>query len=91
MTHGPIELTPLRASIFGNLNLELGTVTEQVLVSSAATPVQTASAERFTSAHGKPVTNLNMYGRTVTSLVALSPGVVDTIGANKPGLGRRRR
>src|SRR5439155_19833027 len=65
----------------GSLNLELGTVTEQVLVSSAATP------ERSTSLTANQVTNLTMYGRTVTSLVALSPGVVDTIGANNRALG----
>ena len=82
-----IELTPSERLSLGNLNLELGTVTEQVLVSSAATPVQTASAERFTSLTANQVTNLTMYGRTVTSLVALSPGVVDTIGANNRALG----
>ena len=82
-----IELTPSERLSLGNLNLELGTVTEQVLVSSAATPVQTASAERSTSLTANQVTNLTMYGRTVTSLVALSPGVVDTIGANNRALG----
>ncbi len=82
-----IELTSSERLSVGNLNLELGTMTEQVLVSAAATPVQTASAERSTSITASQVANLTIYGRTFTSLVAISPGVVDTVGANSRALG----
>jgi len=82
-----IELTPSERLSLGSLNLELGTVTEQILVSAAATPVQTASAERSTSITESQVANLTIYGRTFKSLVALSPGVVDTVGANNRALG----
>src|SRR5437016_6926602 len=82
-----IELTPSERLSLGSLNLELGTVTEQILVSAAATPVQTASAERSTSITEFQVANLTSDGRTFTSLVALSPGVVDTVGANNRALG----
>jgi hypothetical protein len=82
-----ITLTPSDRLSLGALTLELGTLTEQVLVSAVATPVQTASAERSTAITAAQVSNLTIYGRTVTSLIALSPGVVDTVGANNRAIG----
>ncbi len=82
-----IELTSSERLSLGNLTLEIGTVSEQILVTAATTPVQTASAERSTSITGSQVSNLTIYGRTFTSLVAISPGVVDTVGANNRALG----
>ena len=87
LVRGDIELTSSERLSLGSLNLELGTVTEQVVVSTDATPVQTASAERSTSITASQVANLTIYGRTFTSLVAISPGVVDTVGANNRALG----
>lgn len=87
MVRSDIDLTASERLSLGNLNLELGTLTQEVTVSAASLPVQTASAERSLAITGSQVNNLTIYGRTVTSLVALSPGVVDTVGAGARSLG----
>jgi hypothetical protein len=65
----------------GTLSLELGSVEERVQVTAQGTAVQTVSAERSTAITGTQVENLLVYGRSVASLVALAPGVVDPVGA----------
>ncbi|MCX6633500.1 MAG: carboxypeptidase-like regulatory domain-containing protein [Acidobacteria bacterium] len=82
-----IVLTASERLSVGNLTLELGALEEQVTVTAEGAAVQTASAERATAITSSQVGNLLIYGRTVTSLVALSPGVVDTIGAGARALG----
>ena len=49
--------------------------------------VQTASAERSGAITGTQVEGLLVYGRTITSLVALLPGVVDPTGAAGRNIG----
>jgi len=87
LVRSDIDLTASERLSLGNLTLELGTLTQEVTVTGAGTPVQTASAERSLAITGSQVNSLTIYGRTVTSLVALSPGVVDTIGAGARVLG----
>jgi len=87
LVRSDIELTASERLSLGNLTLELGTVTQEVTVTATSAPVQTASAERSLAITGSQVNSLTIYGRTVTSLVALSPGVVDTIGAGSRRLG----
>ncbi|MCL5736295.1 MAG: carboxypeptidase regulatory-like domain-containing protein, partial [Actinobacteria bacterium] len=82
-----IVLTASDRLSLGTLTLELGTLSQEMTVSAASTPVQTASAERSLALTGSQVNSLTIYGRTVTSLVALSPGVVDTVGAGNRKLG----
>ena len=82
-----IDLTASERLSLGSLTLELGTLTQEVTVTAAGASVQTASAERSLAITGSQVNSLTIYGRTVTSLVALSPGVVDAIGAGARKLG----
>ena len=65
----------------GNLVLELGNVSERITVTAEGLAVQTASSERSGSITGTQVEGLLVYGRTITSLIALLPGVVDPVGA----------
>ena len=82
-----IVLTAAERLSVGNLTLELGALAEQVTVTAAGAAVQTASAERSTAIISSQVSDLMIYGRTVTSLVALAPGVVDPIGAGSRVIG----
>ncbi|HLJ18152.1 MAG TPA: carboxypeptidase-like regulatory domain-containing protein [Bryobacteraceae bacterium] len=76
-----IRLTPSEILAIGTLSLALGTVEERVTVTAEGTAVQTASAERAGAITSSQTEELPVYGRTVTSLVAIEPGVVDPIGA----------
>jgi hypothetical protein len=49
LVRNDIVLTPSERLSVGNLTLELGALAEQVTVTAAAAPVQTASAERSTA------------------------------------------
>lgn len=71
----------------GNLVLQLGDVSERITVLAEGATVQTASAERSGAITGSQVQGLLVYGRTITSLVALLPGVVDPIGAAGRNIG----
>ncbi|HTM47434.1 MAG TPA: carboxypeptidase regulatory-like domain-containing protein [Bryobacteraceae bacterium] len=71
----------------GVLSLEIGSLEERVTVTAEGAAVQTASAERAASITGTQVENLLIYGRSVASLVALAPGVVDPTGAAARDIG----
>jgi hypothetical protein len=75
-----VILTPSEILSVGNLVLDLGTVEETVTVTAQGTTVQTASGERSEAITTSQTEELPVYGRVVTSLVAIEPGVVDPIG-----------
>ena len=76
-----VMLTAAERLSVGDIALQIGSVTERVTVTAEGATVQTASAERSGSITNKQVEGLLVYGRTITSLLALLPGVVDPIGA----------
>ena len=76
-----VILTPSEILAVGNLVLDLGTVEEKVTVIAVGATVQTASGERSEAITSSQTEELPVYGRVVTSLVAIEPGVVDPIGA----------
>lgn len=76
-----IVLTASERLSVGVLTLQLGDIAEKIEVTAEGTAVQTASAERSGSITNTQVQGLLVYGRTITSLLALLPGVVDPIGA----------
>ncbi|MBI3207470.1 MAG: carboxypeptidase regulatory-like domain-containing protein [Candidatus Solibacter usitatus] len=76
-----IVLTTAERLAVGDLQLQLGDVAERITVTAVGASVQTASAERSGSITSRQVEELLVYGRTVTSLLALVPGVVDPTGA----------
>jgi outer membrane receptor protein involved in Fe transport len=76
-----IRLTPSERLPLGVLTLELGAVGQQITVTEQGATVQTASAEYSSPITTAQTEELPVYGRTVTSLVSIAPGVVDPIGA----------
>jgi len=74
-------MTPSEILAVGNLALDLGAVEEKVTVTAQGAIVQTASGERSEAITSTQTEELPVYGRVVTSLVAIEPGVVDPIGA----------
>lgn len=82
-----ITLTASERLSAGALRLELGAVEERVTVAAQGAAVQTVSAERSAAITSSQVENLLVYGRTITSLVALAPGVVDPVGAASRNVG----
>ena len=71
----------------GDMILQIGSVSERITVSAEGVAVQTASAERSGSITNRQVEGLLVYGRSITSLIALLPGVVDPTGAAARGIG----
>jgi hypothetical protein len=61
----------------GDLNLEVGAITETVEVTAQAAPIQTASAERSGLLDNKQIMELTARGRDVMALLQTLPGVVD--------------
>jgi len=61
----------------GDLTLEVGAVSESVLVTAQTPQVQTQSAERSGLLTGEQVERLAIRGRNVMSLLNVLPGVVD--------------
>jgi hypothetical protein len=82
-----VILTASERLSVGNISLALGSLEERVTVTAEGTAVQTVSAERSAAITGTQVENLLIYGRSVASLVALAPGVVDPTGAASRDLG----
>ena len=62
----------------GDLQLEVGAVTESVTVEAQVARIQTQSAERSGLISFEQVQNLSLKGRDYMGLLRLMPGVVDT-------------
>ncbi len=62
----------------GNLNLEIGAVTESIEVSAQAALLQTDSVERSGTITGKQIENLEVNGRNPLALAPMLSGVVST-------------
>ena len=75
-----IQLSPSDRLGLGNLALEVGGVDQKVTVTAEAATVQTASGERSSFISAAQTEELPIYGRTVTSMIAIAPGVVDPTG-----------
>ncbi len=65
----------------GTVGLTLGAVTETVSVTAEAEHVKTESAERSGNITSTQVDKLLLFGRNVTALVSLLPGVSEDLGA----------
>lgn len=72
-----IPLSALETLSLGNVELEVGTVSDSIQVSEQGTVVQTQTSERSGVLTGQQVESLAIRGRNVMSLVSLLPGVVD--------------
>lgn len=61
-----------------DIELQVGAVTESVLVTSSGEQLQTESAERSTAITAEQVKNIPINGRSYLSLTRIAPGVVNT-------------
>jgi hypothetical protein len=74
-----IELATGETRALGKLVLQIGAVSEEVTVTAASTPVQTASSERADSVTPTELNEIALKGRDPFSFVQLLPGVVDSL------------
>ncbi len=81
-----VQLSPSERLGLGTLVLEVGAVDQHVTVMADAAVVQTASGERSSSISAVQTEELPVYGRTVTTLITIAPGVVDPTGAENRNL-----
>ena len=82
LQHTGIRVTASEILSVGNLSLDLGTVDEKITVTAQGAAVQTATGERSGAITSYQTEALPVYGRTIGSLVAIEPGVVDPVGAS---------
>jgi hypothetical protein len=81
--------TPLNANDklnLGNLQLEVGGVTETIEVSAQAALLQTESVERSAIIEGKQIENIEVNGRNPLDLAKLAPGVLSTANFSLGGI-----
>ena len=78
-----IELGSSETRDLGRLTLQVGGVTESVMVAAQATPVQTASSERSASVLPQQLQDLSLKGRDPFGMMQLLPGVADTNIGNR--------
>ncbi|MCU0226908.1 MAG: Plug and carboxypeptidase regulatory-like domain-containing protein [Bryobacterales bacterium] len=71
----------------GDIQLEVGAVTETIEVSSEAVTLKTESAERSNVLSAKQVENIAVNGRSYLALAGLTPGVVATGNFQVAGTG----
>lgn len=75
-----IPLTAEARVDVGQLRLEVGQVTESVVVKADQTPVQTASSERSAVITGREVAELPILSRNISSYMRILPGAVEQGG-----------
>lgn len=71
----------------GDLNLEVGAVTETIEVSAQAALLQTDSVERSATITGKQMENIEVNGRNPLEMTKLVPGVVENTNFQVGGPG----
>jgi hypothetical protein len=81
LTRGGIALDASDKIALGSVVLEVGAVTESVMISGTAVLLQTESVERGSAVTGKQIDNINVDGRSPLDLAKLIPGVQFTTGA----------
>lgn len=77
-----LKLTASARLAAGDLQLQLGHVSETVSVTAEATPVQTESAERSAELDSKELSTLMSVGRDPLSLLRVLPGIVGAGDSN---------
>ena len=81
-----VQLSPSERHGLGNLTLEVGAIDQHITVVAEGAVVQTASGERSSSIGAAQTEELPIYGRSVTTLITVAPGVVDPTGAENRNL-----
>jgi hypothetical protein len=82
-----IVLPPAERLSVGQIQLEVGTLTETVSVVAQGATVQTASTERSGLVSTKQMESLTVLSRDFTVLLTILPGVVTNARGETPGFG----
>jgi hypothetical protein len=72
-----IELASSETRDLGRLVLQIGELAEEISVTAAATPVQTASSERSATIDSNQLTQVTLKGRDPFGYMRMVPGIVD--------------
>jgi hypothetical protein len=81
-----LHLSAFESLTAGDLKLEVGAVTEAIVVRASGTQVQTASGDRTAVIDSKQIEELSARGRDVMALLQILPGVVnDATGSDVLG------
>jgi len=70
-----IDVTANETRDLGQIRLALGALTEQISVTAAATPVQTASSENSKLIDSSQIVDLTLKGRDLFAMLTTVPGV----------------
>jgi len=70
-----IDVTANERRDLGKIGLELGTMTEEVTVTAASTPVQTSSSENSKLIESAQISNITVKGRDLFTMLETIPGV----------------
>src|SRR5579884_1077782 len=71
----------------GDLQLQIGAITEAIAVTAEAALLQTESVERSATVTTRQIENIEVNGRNPLDLAKLIPGVVDTANFSVGGVG----
>ena len=74
-TQNDIDVTANETRDLGRITLALGALNEEISVTAAATPIQTASSENSKLADSSQIANLTLKGRDMFAILASMPGV----------------
>ena len=84
-----IEVTASEVRDLGKISLTLGTITEQISVTAAATSIQTASSENSKLVDSAQMNGITLKGRDLFGLLVMLPGIQtaqqDTTSENSIG------
>jgi len=70
-----ISITAAEKRDLGSINLTLGSVAEEISVTAAATPIQTASSEGSKLVDSTQMANITMKGRDLFGILQTIPGI----------------
>jgi hypothetical protein len=73
-----INLSTAETRDLGKLKLDVGGVSENIIITSEVTPVQVSDSARRKTVTGDDLQNIQMKGRDIYNLLAVLPGVQDT-------------
>lgn len=73
-----VQLNSSETRDLGKIALQVGSVTESVVVTAEVTPVQTTTGEKSATIDGNQLNTVEVKGRDLFAYTKLVPGVVDT-------------
>jgi hypothetical protein len=86
-TESDVVVTTSERVALAPITLEIGALTESIVVSSTAVQVQTMSGERSATITANDIADVGLRGRDFMGTLKVLPGIIDTSARNAPGWG----